>query len=311
MNKKELFRAFSYGFGRVIIGICDVSAKVVPLPLLYAFANLLGFLGFTFAGRHKRIAIESLSLAFGKEKSKKEIDQICRACFNMMSSAAVEFFMFMRYPERIRKFVEIEGAENLNKALAKGNGVVAVSAHFGSFPLLLSRLALEGYKVNSVLRRMRDEGLDNLFKKKRDRMGIGSVYTQPRKECVNDSLRVLRNKEVLFVQLDQNFGTGGIFVDFFGQKAATATGPIVFSMRTGAAIVPMFIYRVKGVRHKIVIEPEIPWEEGFSKDETTARMVQKLTTLIEHYIRKYPHEWGWIHKRWKARPKEEAVSSQA
>lgn len=302
MTKKEFFRALSYGFGRVIIGFCDVGARVVPLPLLYGFANFLGFLGYHFGVRHRRIAIDSLTRAFGGKKSKKEIERICRECFNTMAGSAVEFFMFMRYPGRIRKFVHIEGAEHLDRALAKGKGVVAVSAHFGSFPLLVTRLSLQGYKVSTMLRHMRDQGLDNFFEKKRDMMKVGSVYTQPREKCVNDSLKLLRNNEVLFVQLDQNFGTAGVFVDFFGQKAATATGPIIFSMRTGAPIVPMFIYRVKGPKHKIIILPEVPWEEMTSKDETVLRMVQKLTTLIEEYIRKHPHEWGWIHKRWKAQP---------
>jgi KDO2-lipid IV(A) lauroyltransferase len=305
MTKKEFFRALSYGFGRTLIGICDAGARVVPLSFLYWFANAIGFLGYHLAFKHRGIAIESLTRAFGAAAPDKEIRRICRECFNTMSGAAVEFFMFMRYPERIRRFVEIEGLENLEKALSKGKGVVAISAHFGSFPLLLSRLSLEGYKVNTMLRHMRDKGLDQLFEKKRDMMRVGSVYTQPRQECVNDSLRVLRNNEVLFVQLDQNFGTAGVFVDFFGAKAATATGPIIFSRRTGAPIVPMFIYRVRGPHHKIVIEPEVPFQEGLGKEGTVLTMVQKLTDIIEQYIRKYPHEWGWIHKRWKARPKEE------
>ncbi|HAJ57270.1 MAG TPA: hypothetical protein DCL35_05815 [Candidatus Omnitrophica bacterium] len=305
MTKKEFFRVLSYGFGRTIIGICDAAAKIVPLSFLYAFANVIGFLGYHLAFKHRGIAIESLSRAFGKEKSTQEINRICRECFNTMAYAAVEFFMFMRHPDRIRDLVEIEGLENLKKALSKGKGVVAISAHFGSFPLLLSKLSLEGCKVNTMLRHMRDKGLDQLFEKKRDKMGVGSVYTQPRQQCVNDSLRVLRNNEVLFVQLDQNFGTAGVFVDFFGVKAATATGPIIFSKRTGAPIVPMFIYRVKGPRHKIVIEPEVPFEEGLDKEEALLATVQKLTGIIELYIRRFPHEWGWIHKRWKARPKQE------
>jgi len=305
VTKKDFFRAFSYGLGRVGIGICDLGALIMPLPLLYSFANSLGYLGFRFARKHREIAIESLTKAFGKEKSNREVEIIARECFNAMAGTAVEFFMFMRYPERIRNFVEIQGLEHLNAALAKGKGVVAISAHFGSFPLLLSRLALQGYKVHTILRHMRDTKLDKLFEEKRDRMHVGSIYTQPRAECVNKSLKALRDNEVVFVQLDQNFGTGGVFVDFFGTKAATATGPIVFSMRTGAVLVPMFIYRVKGARHKIVIEPGIEVSESGPKEERMLDTITKLTVLIEAYIRKYPHEWGWIHKRWKARPKEE------
>jgi KDO2-lipid IV(A) lauroyltransferase len=305
MTKKDFFRKLSYGLGQFAIGVCDVGARIVPLPLLYKFANVIGWIGYHAASKHRKIAVESLTKALGSEKTPDEIDRIARGCFNMMSGTAVEFFMFMRYPERIRQFVEIEGIEHLKKALSKGKGVVALSAHFGSFPLLLCRISLEGYKIHSMLRHMRDTNLDLLFEKKRHGMGVGSVYTQPRNECVQKSLEVLRKNEILFVQLDQNFGTAGVFVDFFGVKAATATGPIIFSMRTGAPIVPMFIFRISGPRHKIVILPEYVMDESLPKEEQILKATQELTILIEQYIRKYPHEWGWIHKRWKARPKEE------
>jgi len=311
MTRKEFCRWMAYSSGRVVIGFCDFAGSVVPFGFLYAFGRFFGWAGYTFAVKHKRIAIESLTRAFGKEKTPQEIRRICRECFNSMAYAAVEFFKFMKHPERIAKFVDIEGVENLKKALAEGKGVVAISAHFGSFPLLLSRLAQEGFKVNAVMRHMRDQKLDELFEDKRRVMRVGSIYTQPRTTCVSDSLKVLRDNEVLFVQLDQNFGTGGVFVDFFGVKAATATGPIVFSMRTGAPIVPMFIYRLGGPRHRIVVEPPIHLEESGTKSERLLGAVERLTALIERYIRKYPHEWGWIHKRWKARPKEEREAMAA
>jgi len=295
----------AYSSGRVVIGFCDFVGGIVPLGLLYAFGRFFGWAGYTFAVKHRRIAIESLTMAFGKTKTPQEIRRICRECFNSMACLAVEFFMFMKHPERIKKFVDIEGIDNLKEALAEGKGVVAISAHFGSFPLLLSRLAQEECRVNAVMRHMRDQKLDELFEDKRRLMRVGSIYTQPRQTCVSQSLKVLRDNEVLFVQLDQNFGTGGVFVDFFGVKAATATGPIVFSMRTGAPIVPMFIYRLGGPRHRIVIEPPIHVEESGTKSERLLHAVERLTALIEKYIRQHPHEWGWIHKRWKARPKEE------
>lgn len=305
MSKKKGFvRWISYRMARLGIGICDVGAQVVPLSFLYAFAELIGWCGYHFARKHRKIAIDSLTMAFGKEKSVHEIERIAQDCFSSMAKAAVEFFMFMRHPERIKKFVQIEGLQYLDEALRKGKGVVALSAHFGSFPLLLSRLALAGYPISSVLRRMRDIRLDMLFEKKREKMGVGSIYTQPRNECVSKCLQSLRNNEIVFIQLDQNFGTGGVFVDFFGVKAATATGPIVFAVRTGAAIVPMFIHRVKGVKHKIVIKPPLTIHKDTMGKENLVTTVAEFTLMIENYIRKYPHEWGWIHKRWKARPKE-------
>ena len=306
MSKNKVFvRWISYRLARFGIGICDLGALIIPLSFLYAFADFIGWVGYYLAKKHRKIAIESLTMAFGKEKPAREIEKIARDCFFAMAQTVVEFFMFMRYPERIKKFVQIEGLQYLDEALKKGKGVVALSAHFGSFPLLLSRLALAGYPIHSVLRRMRDSRLDTLFEKKRDKMGVGSIYTQPRGECVSKCLKSLRDNEIVFIQLDQNFGTGGVFVDFFGVIAATATGPIVFAVRTGASIVPMFIHRVKGARHKIVINPPLTVQKDAVGKENLVETVSEFTLMIENYIRKYPHEWGWIHKRWKARPKEE------
>jgi len=133
-------------------------------------------------------------------------------------------------------------------------------------------------------------------------VGIKTIYSQPRKACVENSIRTLRNNELLFIPIDQNFGTGGVFVDFFGKKAATATGPVVLALRTKAAVIPCFIVRQKDDTHKIIFEESLNLEEGRTFQETIIINIQKLTDIIESYIRKYPAEWGWIHRRWKSRP---------
>ena len=120
---------------------------------------------------------------------------------------------------------------------------------------------------------------------------------------MEDSIRTLRNNGLLFIPLDQNFGTGGIFVNFFGRQAATATGPIVLAQRTQAAILPCFIIRQEDDTHKVVFEPSVTLEEGESGRETLSINIQKLTDIIESYIRRYPAQWGWIHRRWKSKPK--------
>jgi KDO2-lipid IV(A) lauroyltransferase len=272
---------------------------------IYSFAHIVSRVGFTLLRRHRKIAFESLNIAFGKKKSAKEISRIASDSFENMAKTAIEFMFFLEKPSLISKYVEVKGRENLDKALAKGNGVIGLSAHFGNFPLLLSKLSLDGYKVYSVLRYMRDPWVSNYFEKKRDALGVGSIYTQPRKQCVEKSLETLRQNKILFMQLDQNFGSGGIFVDFFGKKAATAKGPIVFALRTKAAIVPMFIRREKDNTQKIIIEPEAEITSGKDFEETVYLTAQKLTGIIETYIRRYPSEWGWIHRRWKAKPQEE------
>jgi len=178
-----------------------------------------------------------------------------------------------------------------------------VSAHFGNFPLMMSRLAVAGYKVVGIMRPMRDKRVEKFLMERRARLSIKTIYSQPRNVCVNDTIKSLRNNEIVFLPLDQNFGTGGIFVDFFGQKAATATGPVILARRSGAVLLPCFIIRQEDDRHKIIFEPALDLAEGKDSHDSVLLNIQKLTSIIEFYIRKYPAEWGWIHRRWKSKPK--------
>lgn len=269
---------------------------------MYGFARNIAYLGYIFARKQRQIAIESLAIAFGKDKTQQEIERIAQNCFIFMAKSAMEVMFLMDKPKALMKRVEIVGKNNLDVALAKGKGVILVSAHFGNFPLLMARLSLEGYKTAGIMRYMRDERAEKFFMAKRTRMGIKTIYSQPRKTCVEITIKTLRNNEIVFIPLDQNFGTGGVFVDFFGQKAATATGPVVLAQRTKASILPCFILRQEDDTHKIICEPALELEEGRDSQETITINIQKLTNLIEAYIRKYPAEWGWIHRRWKSRP---------
>ncbi|MDD5477420.1 MAG: lysophospholipid acyltransferase family protein [Candidatus Omnitrophica bacterium] len=284
------------------LNICSLIVRVIPAGCLYAFAKNIAVLAYFFAKKQKKIALDSLSIAFGREKSRREIEEIARNCFIYMAKSAVELMFLFDKPQALRELVEIQGRQNLDKALANGRGAILVSAHFGNFPLLLGRLALEGYKAGGIMRPMRDAKVEKIFLEKRDKFGVKTIYSQPRNECVNNTIAALRNNELVFIPIDQNFGTGGVFVNFFGEKAATATGPVIFAQRTKAALIPCFILRQPGDKHKIIFEAELELKEGKGSQDTVLINIQRLTDIIESYIRRYPAEWGWIHRRWKSKP---------
>ncbi len=152
------------------------------------------------------------------------------------------------------------------------------------------------------MRPMRDAKVEKIFFEKRKKFGVKTIYSQPRDECVNNTISALRNNELVFIPIDQNFGTGGVFVNFFGERAATATGPVILAQRTKAALLPCFIIRLPHDKHRIIFEPELELIEGKDPQDTIAINIQRLTDIIESYIRKYPAEWGWIHRRWKSKP---------
>src|SRR3989338_5290422 len=302
MDSKKIRKGIGRFFGWSGLAFCSLIIKFIPGRLLYNFAGYLAILGYHIARKQRNVALESMSIAFGREKTPEENEQIARDSFTFMAKAGAELLFLMDRPKLLKERVWIIGKENLDAALARGKGVILVSAHFGNFPLMLARLSLQGYKVAGIMRYMRDERIESFFSAKRNRLKIKTIYSQPRKLCVEDSIRTLRNNELLFIPIDQNFGTGGVFVDFFGQKAATATGPIVLARRTQASVLPCFIIRQADDRHKIIFEAPLDLgEEKFSKENTLIN-IQKLTGIIEFYIRKYHAQWSWIHRRWKSRP---------
>ena len=247
--------------------------------------------------------MENLHIAFGAERTDEEIKQIANNCFDNLAIGMIELIYFIDRPKKIIEKVRIEGKEHLDAALSKGHGAVLLSAHLGNFILMYLRMALEGFKVNCIMRRVRDEEFEKHISKFRNENGIQTIYSLPHRQCVGNALKSLRNNEILFILLDQNYGEDGrVFVDFFGQPAATATGPVVFSQRAEAPILPIFIVRENKDQYKIIIDPPVELKAAAVGDAEMVQNVAQLTKIIEAKVRRYPHEWGgWLHRRWKSK----------
>jgi len=289
--------------------------RVLPYPFIKAISGGLLATVYFILRRMRRSAMNTLEIAFGKEKSQVELNKICKDCFYNAGRGVIELGAFTARPELIKKAFCFEGdsQENLEAALKEGHGVIGISAHFGNFPMMLLYLAQMGYPTNAIIRPSRDEIIEKDFQASRSRLGLKTVHSYPREACVSQSLKALRDKELLVVLLDQNTGSkSGVYVDFFGQKAGTATGPMIFAMRTGAPFLPIFTLRKGNSNlHSLVIEKHFYLEQKATDEETIQYNVQKLTNIIEGYIRKYPHEWGWMHRRWKSRPQSKNSVEQS
>ncbi len=277
---------------------------VTPYPLIKAMSNGLISFAYKIVRRLRKNAMETLTLAFGTEKTREELEKICKDCFYNAGKGAIEMGAYTTRPAMILKNFRFEGnsRQYLEDALKEGKGVMAVSAHFGNFPLMLLYLAQAGFPTNAIIRPARDEAIEKHFQEARVRLKLKTIHSYPREACVRQSLKALRAKELLVVLLDQNTGSkSGVFVDFFGKKAGTSTGPIVFALRTGSPILPIFTVRDGEDSHKIIIEPHFYLEEKATDEETLQWNVQKITNIIEKYIRLYPKEWAWMHRRFKSK----------
>ena len=312
MNLKAFIKNFQRAMARYSLFTFFWLLQWTPAKVMRILASFFTAIGFCLIIKHRRLAKESLQIAFSRTKTPHEIDQIIQKCFYNAGQGMMELLYFMSHLEEISKYVCVEGQEHLDRALSDKRGVIAVTAHFGNFPLMMLHCAFQGGRpVNAIIRPTRDEKLEKYLFQRRKECGIKTIYAIPRRPCVVNSLKVLRDNEILFIPLDQNFGSaGGVFVDFFGQKAATATGPVVFAKRTGAPILPMFIIRQENNRHKIIIEPPFDLQTTDNEEQDIIHNIARLTALIEQYIRRYPHEWGWMHRRWKSQQPNVPASSE-
>ncbi len=305
MNK-DAIKKFNRSVARWAYYFFTWLFAVLPYGVIKKLTGGILAVGYFFLRRMRSISMDTLTIAFGKEKSRRELEAICQGCFENAGRGVIEVGVFNTRPSLLVSKFRFEGESRryLDEALALNQGVLVVSAHFGNFPLMLLYLSCMGYPTHAIIRPSRDEAIEKHFQAARNRLGLKTIHSYPRESCVSQSIKALRAKELLVVLLDQNTGSkSGVFVDFFGQKAGTATGPIVFALRTGSPILPMFTVRDTEDSHKIIVEPHFYLEMKETDEATIAHNVQKITNIIEKYIRAYPREWGWMHRRFKSKPK--------
>ena len=281
--------------------VMKVSSHL-PRKCVQAFGGLLGQLTYFLSRRYRKISMNNLRLAFGNGKTQSELKVIAHKTHINLGKGLCEALGSTRYSHReLRELISLEGKENLESVLENGKGIIAFSAHFGSFGLLAPRLAAEGYPINIIFQKPETEKIAEIFYSCLEYHGINVIPASPRRKATTESLKHLRQNEIVCILGDQRELQGGVFIDFFNHPAGTATGPVVLAMRTGAGIVPMFSLRKPGDRHVVIIEPVFELSLTGSKEKDIYTNTAMLNKIIENYVRRFPSQWFWLHQRWKLR----------
>ena len=281
-------------------------SRLFPHTLFILIGRGFGRLFYLISGRHRKTARETMTKAFGAEFVAKN----GRLIRDMFSDTVEMLFEMMFYASRKvdpANLITVEGEEHLRAALAKGKGVIAVTAHMGCFPTMMATLAMRGHPINVMMRPLKNEGLGRHADRIMRRYNVTPIYSYPRDKAIAESLRCIKNNGIMVVLMDQNYGSGGVWVDFFGELAATPTGSVVMALRTGAEIVPMYSVRDGLGKYRVTIEKPYTIVRYPTDDETILRNVANLTKVIEGWIKAYPRNWFWFHKRWKSRPSEKVL----
>lgn len=259
-----------------------------------------GRLGYRLIGNHRRRSLKNLARVFGQDKSPHELESIAAAMFENFFRSAFECVAYSHLPAVEKKgYVHITGKEKLVEALGLGRGVIALTAHMGNFLILMTRLALEGYDVDLLVKKMKDKKVEQRLQNLRMELNINTIYVNPKVQSARASLGALKNNHVLVLLGDQKQRKGGVDVTFFGIPAKAAAGPISLSIATGAPVLPMFMVRNPDqITHTLVIESPLELTRTGSRKKDIEINVQKYTDVIQSYVQKYPDQWIWNHRRW-------------
>lgn len=292
--------ALEYAAARTIL----TGLGLMPRGAAVATGRGMARIAYLFGGRLRRTGERNLELAF-PEMSEQERARILRASFQNLGRLLGEFSQLPRTtPDTLRQFIICEGLEHLEAAQRRGRGVILFTGHLGAWELSSFALAAFGHPMSFLVRRIDNPKVEALTERTRTRFGNRSI---DKRAAARPMLRVLREGGTLGLLVDLNtLPHEGVFVDFFGLPASTTTSLATLALRTKADVLPVFVpWDKKQRRFVLHIDPPLKIEPTGDVERDVRQLTAQFTSVIEDYVRRFPDQWLWIHKRWNTRPSGE------
>ena len=277
-----------------ILKIISQLLCLLPYASILALGKVLGRLYYHIAARQRRRALLQIQERLGISFS--EAEDIIKRLFIKIAQTLLEvMYMPALTPEKMERYVTIENRHYLTEAVAKGRGVVYLSAHLGNWEWMGAALAMAGFPVASVIKSQPNAQHTRIINEYRQQAGI-TIFARGAE--LLSAAKALKQGKVLGFFSDQDAGIQGTFVNFLGKMASTPRGAAVFAKKFKSPIVPAFIVRRPQGGHSIMIDPPIYYEDTGDEKQDIHNLTVRLTGMIENKIKEYPDEWIWFQKRW-------------
>jgi Kdo2-lipid IVA lauroyltransferase/acyltransferase len=285
-----------YWLARLVIGFF----AMLPLSVAIRLGAAIGTAGM-WIEKLRRTGRRNLALAF-PELSAREREKLLRGCFQNLGRLLGVFSHFRDASTgTLREKIHCDGLEHIERALREKRGIIAFTGHVGGWELSSYAPSLYGHPFSFLVRRIDNPKIEALVEEFRTSRGNRTI---DKKLAAREMVRILRNGEMMGILVDLNaLDREAIFVDFFGVKAATTFVVAKLAVRTGAAIIPIFS-PWNEAQQKFMVEVGAPlkFERTGNEEEDTRQATQLLTKVVEDWVRRYPAQWLWVHRRWKTRP---------
>ena len=277
---------------------------LLPRKAVFAIFRWAADLGFHRFKRFRERSAENLAVALGDRIDSGDI--VHGSLRNFFQSFAETGLSVDAGLPRLRAEIPAEGLAHLRAALARKKGAIVLSAHFGNFLLLGSRLAAEGLRVYTLINHPRGGKTGDLADKYRLKVGQRTIHSHPRREALRELAEALKENAVAIVIADEFRSGSGVRAPFFGRTVIARRGPATLALRTGAAVVPASLLREAGGALRLVIEPEMDLQRAGDVKADVVENTIRMTRWLEKTIAAHPDQWNWMSVKWQA---DDAVDS--
>ena len=290
----QFFYVLRYRIGEYALRGFVAGLPWIPYRLLILFTKFSARVTFSCLWKYRTRMEENVAMALGKTNNPAERKALIWRAWRNFAQGILETSAVMYFSkERIISTVMLEGERHLKDALARRRGVLALSAHLGSFTMIGVRLAAAGYPFSVVVKHPGDERFARLIDGYRAQIGIHTIPAKPRREAVRGILKALRENRIVLVIADE-FKSGGVMVDFMGRTLPAPRGPATLALRTGAVTLPMFATRRADGSLVLTIGAEIKPVETAELEGSVEATTALYTRHLEETIRRHPDQWNWL-----------------
>lgn len=291
---KNIVHLLSY----IILRITCFILILLPLGFSYFLARLIGDFALHVLHFRRQIVMDNLQIAFGREMGKSQLEEIAAESYKQIAMSFLELLIGPKLQKEIRQILQAEQIELIQELLQQGHGLITVTGHLGGWELQAAAAATvmaESLTVAAV--QQSNPYINRFITKQRNAMGMQVAGT---KEAMKLLLKALRNHQVIGLAADQNAGAHAVFVDFFGKTAATHPGPAQLALKFNAPMLVAVAVRIGPAQFKILSQ-----QVEIREDDTIETLTQRHVKILESFIRQYPEQYFWLHRRWKTRPADE------
>jgi len=270
--------------------------RLIPVCVSLFFGRLVGDCFYYFDLKHRARSYANIKQALGRQLPPRSIAKITKKFYQSFGQSLIEIFLIPKVDQAyMKKYIEIEGLDNIYGGLKKGRGVVLIAVHAGSWELSNIICGNLGFPFYLFVKGQRLPRLNRLLNNYRRQKGC-SIITK--EGGLKQLIEALKNNASVGITLDQG-GKGGELVEFFGRSASMSTGGIKLASKYDSSVVPVYFTRTKGPKIKVLVGKELELSKTGDPEQDLRDNLKKATQVFVEYIRKYPQDYLWTYKIWK------------